>query len=83
MVDKKQKLNTAVERVIFKHMNRVKEGVHDFVILYLRRNNIHVDQDSLIAIQDVTRKAFDAQHMQKLNLLMKELDEALNEFVDD
>lgn len=81
-MDKKAKLNTAVEKVLHRHQNRVKEGIHDFTIMYLRRNGIEVDQNSLIAIQEVHRKAFDAQHMEKLDLLMKELDDALNEFVE-
>jgi len=81
-MDKKAKLNTAIERVLHKHQNRVKEGIHDFTILFLRKNNIAVDQDSLVTIQDVHRRAFDAQHMEKLDLLLKELDEALNEFVE-
>ena len=81
-MDKKVKLNTAIESVLHKHQQRVKEGIQDFTILYLRKNNINVDQDSLVVIQDVHRKAFDAQNMEKLDLLMRELDEALNEFVE-
>lgn len=81
-MDKKVKLNTAIERVLHRHQERVKEGIQDFTILFLRRNNLVVDQDSLVIIQDVHRKAFDAQHMEKLDLLMKELDDALNEFVE-
>ena len=81
-MDKKVKLNTAVEKVLHRHMNRVKEGIQDFTVMFLRRNNIDVDQASLVVISDVHKKAFDAQHMEKIDLLMKELDDALNEFVE-
>jgi hypothetical protein len=81
-MDKKAKLNTAIERVLHKHQTRVKEGIQDFTVLFLRKNGIAVDQDSLVIIQDIHKKAFDAQHMEKLDLLMKELDVALNDFVE-
>lgn len=81
-MDKTVILNTAVEKVVHRHMQRVKEGVHDFIILYMRRNNIEVDRDSLVKIQDVTRKAFDSQHMEKIDIMMEELNEALNSFVE-
>jgi len=81
-MDKKIKLNTAVEKTVHKHIDRVREGVHDFVILYLRRNRIEVDRDSLARILDVVGKAIDAQHMEKLDLLLQELDASLNDFVE-
>ena len=64
-------------------MGRVREGVHDFVILYLRRNKIEVDRDSLVAILDVVGKAIDAQHMEKVDHLLKELDDSINDFIED
>jgi hypothetical protein len=82
-MDKKIKLNTAVEKTVHKHMGRVREGVLDFTILYLRRNKIEVDRDSLSKILDVVKLAIDAQHMEKLDLLLKELDASLNDFVEE
>lgn len=82
-MDKKIKLNTVIERTVHRHMGRVREGVHDFVILYLRRNKIEVDRDSLVAILDVVGKAIDAQHMEKVDHLLKELDNSINDFIED
>lgn len=81
-MDKTVKLNTAVEKVVHRHMQRVKEGVEDFIVLYIRRNGLEVDRPSLKIIQDVTRKAMDAQHMEKVDIMMAELNEALNSFVE-
>jgi len=82
-MDKKAQISTAIERVLHKHMERVKEGTIDFTHLYLQRNNIHVDRPSLAKVLEIVRLALDSEHMNKLDQFMAELDGTLNSVVHD
>ena len=76
----RDKLNTAVERTVHAHMQRVKEATVDFTQLYIRRNNVEVDRPSLARILDIVSEGLDSEHMNKLDTFMRELDGALAEF---
>lgn len=82
-MNKRDKLATSVERTVHNHMKRVKEAVTDFTQLYIRRNNIEVDRPSLAVILDIVNKGIESEHMNKLDLFMKELDKSLSEFEQD
>jgi hypothetical protein len=82
-MNKKDKLTTAVERTVHKHVDRVKEATIDFTHLYIQRNNIQVDRPSLAAILEIVRKGIDSEHMNKLDIFIKELDGTLNSVVEE
>jgi propanediol dehydratase large subunit len=80
---KKNKISLEVERTLHKHMDRVKEGTIDFVHLYIQKNNIPVDRPSLAKILDIVRLALDSEHMNKMDIFLKDLDSALTSAVKD
>jgi hypothetical protein len=82
-MSKRDKLNVAVERTCHNHVKRVKEAVTDFTQLYIRRNNIEVDRPSLAVILEIVNQGIESEHMNKLDLFMKELDKSLSEFDED
>ena len=82
-MSKRDKLNMAVEKTVHRHVQRVKEAMIDFTQLYVRRNNINVDRPSMGAVLDIVGKGIDSEHMNKLDVFMKELDAALAEFSDE
>lgn len=83
MMNKRDKLNMEVERVVHKHVQRVKEAVIDFTHLYIRRNNIEVDRPSLARVLDIVSQGIDSEHMNKLDAFMNDLDKSLAEFEKD
>lgn len=66
----RHELESAIEKEVHKLMYKVSDHVHDFVNLYVRRNNIPVDNDQMkkilelvkIAIQDGQLKQIDFFH---------------------
>lgn len=82
-MNKKEKLTTEIEKTLHKHMTSVKEGSVDFVVLYIRRNNIDVDRDSLAKILDIFRIALDNEHLNKIDKFLLDLDKTLTEFSKD
>lgn len=82
-MSKRDKLNMAVERTVHNHVKRVKEAVTDFTQLYIRRNNLEVDRPSLAVILEIVNQGIESEHMNKLDLFMKELDKSLSEFDED
>lgn len=79
----KEKLTTEIEKTLHKHINTVKESSTDFVVLYIRRNNINVDRDSLAKILDIFRLAVDNEHMNHVDRFLKELDSNLTAFAKE
>jgi len=80
---KKEKLTTEIERTLHKHMQTIKESAVDFTVLYIRRNNIDVDRDSLAKICDVFRKAIDNEHLNHVDRFLAELDKSLTDVADE
>jgi len=80
---KKEKLTTEIERKLFQHIQTVKESSVDFTVLYIRRNNIDVDRDSLTKICDVFRIAIDNEHRNAVDRFLAELDKSLTAVVDE
>lgn len=76
----RDKLNTAVEKAIHRHVQRVKESTIDFVHLYVRRNNVELDRPTLARVLEIVSEGLTSEHMNKLDLFMKELDDTLTEY---
>jgi hypothetical protein len=80
---KKDKLNTCVERVVHQHIQRITEASIDFTQLFVRRNNIELDRPTMAKVLDIMSQGLASEHISKLDMFMKDLDAALNEFVDE
>jgi len=80
---KKEKLTTEIERKLHKHIQVIKESSIDFTVLYIRRNNIDVDRDSLAKICEVFRKAIDNEHMTHIDRFLADLDKTLTEVAEE
>ena len=83
MSSKKDKLNTQIEKTVHRHMDRVTEGAIDFTFLFIRRNNVDIDRDSLNTAVNIFREAMASEHLGKLDIFMKELDKSINSFIED
>jgi hypothetical protein len=75
-----EKLTTEIEKTIHGHVQTIKESSIDFVVLYIRRNNINVDRDSLAKILEVFRIAIDNEHLNNVDKFLQNLDKTLTEF---
>jgi phosphopentomutase len=80
---KKEKLTTEIEKQLHKHMQTIKESSVDFTVLYIRRNNIDVDRDSLAKICEVFRKAIDSEHLNHVDRFLTGLDKALTAVTEE
>jgi hypothetical protein len=83
MTTKKDRLNTAVEKSIHRHVQRIKESTVDFVHLYVRRNNIDLDRPTMAKVLEIVSEGLTSEHMNKLDMFMRELDDTLTEFAKE
>lgn len=74
-------LETAIEKEVHNLVFKISEHVHDFTHLYMRRNNIPVDQEQLklvlkvveMAIKDGELRNIDGFHAKIASSLEKEI----------
>ena len=82
-MDKKAKLMTDVEKAVHKYLEVVKEMAIDSTVLYMQKNNIPVDRDSMNKTVEVFKMALDSQQMQQLDRLVRDLDKAIDVALKD
>lgn len=82
-MNKKTKAMTDVEKAIHKYIEITKEMAVDSTVLYMQKNNIPVDRDSMHKTIEVFKMALDSQQMQQMDILVKELDKALSTIITD
>lgn len=82
-MNKKAKVMTDVEKAVHKYFEAVKEMAVDSTVLYMQRNNIPVDRDSMNKTIEVFKMSLDSQQMQLLDRLVRDLDKSLSEALKD
>lgn len=71
----KQELTDAIDKTFQKLLTQdIKEQVIDFTVLWIRRNKIDVDRDSLTKILDVFRIAIDDSYHKNSGRVLSKLD---------
>jgi len=82
MSDRK-KLETAIEKEVFKLLRSVKDHTRDFTVLKIRRQGLEVDGATMAAVLDTVDQAImDGFHVH-IDRFMKGLDKGLSEFSDE
>jgi len=82
-MDKKAKLQTDIERSVHKYLETIKELSVDSTILYIQRNNIPVDRDSMNKTIEVFKNSLESQQMQQLDAFMRNIEKSLNDLLKD
>jgi hypothetical protein len=77
------KLDTAVEKEMYKLVREIKEHTFDFTMLYVRKNNVPVDSNQMKLILEIVDKAIMDGFQRNLDRTMKGLDGALTEFASE
>ena len=84
MSTKKQKLQTDIERQVqFLVSERIKNHVQDATVLYIRRNKLQVDGDSMVKVLDAVNVAIDDAYLQHVDEFMGKISNSLNAFEED
>lgn len=83
MANNRAKLETAVEREVYKLVREIKEHTFDFTMLYVRRNKLDVDGEVLRAVLDIVDKAVLDGYQRNIDRFMKGLDTTLADFSDE
>lgn len=76
----RKKLETAVEREVFKLVNKIKEHTRDFTVLKMRRMGTEVDNETMARVLDVAEQAIMDGFQKHIDVFMKELDTSLTGF---
>jgi len=80
----KDQLRTEIEKTFQRLItDQIKEQVVDFSVLWVQRNKLAVDRDSMAKVLDVVRIAIDDAYYKNIDVAMNLLDSKLQEFVDD
>ena len=80
----KAMLKSKMEKALFRLVtDEIKEHVVDFTVLYVRRNNLNVDRDSMAKVLDVIRLAIDDAFFKNVDSTMNALDADLEEFIKE
>ena len=75
----KQELTDAIDKSFQRLLTQdIKEQVIDFTVLWIRRNKLDVDRDSLTKILDVFRIAIDDAYHKNVGRVMQNLEEPMN-----
>lgn len=77
-MSKKVKVMTEIEKAVHKYIEIIKEMSVDSAVLYIQKNNIPVDRDSMNKTIEVFKMALDSQQMQQMDKLVKDLEKALS-----
>lgn len=81
-MDKRQKLETAIEREAYKFLNMIKEGASDAVMLWANRKRVDIDVQLLQKVLDQYKAALESEFLTKVEHMMKGLNKDLSEFTE-
>lgn len=77
-------LRTHIEKTFHRLLaDEIKEHIVDFTILYIRKNKLAVDSESLSKILEVVRLAVDDGYFKYVDMALDKLQPQLEEFVAD
>jgi hypothetical protein len=83
MSQDRKKLETAVEREVFKLVRTIKDHTRDFTVLKMRRMGTEVDNDTMSRVLDVVDQAVMDGFQKHIDRFMKELDTSLTSFTGE
>ncbi len=78
----RQKLDTAIEREMYKFITMIKEYSFDQVMIWATRKNIDMDRGLLIKILETYKTAIEDGFMTKVDTFSKGIEKALNEYTE-
>jgi len=81
-MNKRQKLETAIEREAYKFLNMIKEGASDSVMLWANRKRVDIDVQLLQKVLDQYKAALESEFLTKVEHMMKGLNKDLTEFTE-
>jgi len=78
----RQKLETAIEREVYKYIESLKEHMYDFTMIYLNRNQVPVDREQADKVLNIAKNAIEDGMLSKMDFFKKGIDGALAEFTE-
>lgn len=80
----KDQLRTEIEKTFHKLItDEIKEQVIDFTVMWVNKNKLDVDRNTLFQVLEVVRSAMDDSYYKSVDRCMNALDSKIQEFVDD
>lgn len=79
----RKKLETAVEKEVFKLISRIKEHTRDFTVLKMKRMGTDVDNETMARVLDVVDQAVMDGFQTHIDRFMRELDTSLVGFTGE
>lgn len=80
----KDQLKVEIEKTFHKLItDEIKEQVIDFTVLWVQKNKLDVDRNTLFQVLEVVRSAMDDSYYNSVDRCMNSLDSKIQEFVDD
>jgi len=76
------KLETAIEREVFKLVSQIKEHMHDHTMIYLNRTQSDINRDTAERVLQIAQDAVEDGLMSKIDFLKKGIHKSLNEFTE-
>ena len=78
----RRKLDTAVEREVYKFVSQIREHMYDHTMIYLNRHQVDVDRDAAERVLIIAKNAVDDGLMGKLDMFKEGVDKVLDEYAD-
>ena len=71
------KLETAIEREVHNLVFKISEHVHDFVNLYVRKNNLPIDHDQMKALLQIVKMGVQDGELKQIDFFHRAIKDAL------
>lgn len=76
----RMKLETEIERAVFKFVNMIKEHLYDNTMLYLNRQQIDFPRDQAGKLLELAQSAVQDGLYSKIEFFKKDINKALDDF---
>lgn len=76
----KIKIETMLEKEMFKYADLIKEHIQDFTMLYISRNNLDIDKEVAKRVLSIVRIAFDDGKMAKIDSVKPKIQQVIAEW---
>lgn len=76
------KLETAIEREVYKFVSQLKEHMYDHTMIYLNRTQSDIDRTVADRVLQIAKNAVEDGFMTKVDFFKKAIDEPLNQFTE-
>lgn len=80
----KDQLRTEIEKTFHKLItDEIKEQAIDFTVMWVNKNKLDVDRNTLFQVLEIVRSALDDAYYKSIDRCMASLEPKIQEFVDD